>query len=255
MVPRPRARQPPDRGTRSPRGRLPPRRRPRRPGSVVHPRRQGHRPRQALLPLLRAVRGSRAAPRAEGVGRQVPGHVRHGLRGHPRGDPGPSEGARSAPRGHRALAHQPPRRARLHQRRRQALAAARHGAALGFPQRRRAAAVRPDGGGVRGLRRLLRRPARANPRLPRGVGPARQHPDRRDLRQRRQRRGRPQRHVQRVGVLQRRPVVDRAEPGPHRRARHAGIEQPLLHRAGPGPSTRRSRTGSAGPGTRAGSPT
>ena len=45
-------------------------------------------------------------------------------------------------------------------------------------ERRRAAAVLPDGRGVRRLH-LLRRPrARPGARLPRGVGPARQHPDR-----------------------------------------------------------------------------
>ena len=66
------------------RGGLPPRRRPRRQGRQLHPGRQGHRPRQAVLHVLRAVRRPRPAPRAEGVGRQVPGQVRPGLRGDPR---------------------------------------------------------------------------------------------------------------------------------------------------------------------------
>ena len=70
------------------RGRLPPRRRPVRQGDRVHPRREGHRARQAVLHVLRAAGRARAAPRADGVGRQVQGQVRPGLRGDPRRDPG-----------------------------------------------------------------------------------------------------------------------------------------------------------------------
>ena len=55
-----------------------------------------------------------------------------------------------------------------------------------------------------------------------------------DLRQRRQRRRRSERHVQRVGVLQRCAVDRRADAAAHRRARHAGVEQPLPHRLGVG---------------------
>ena len=55
-----------------------------RQGDRVHPRRQGDRAGQAVLPLLLPRRRSRAAPRAEGVGGQVQGQVRHGLRGLPR---------------------------------------------------------------------------------------------------------------------------------------------------------------------------
>ena len=91
-----------------------------------------------------------------------------------------------------------------HRPRRAALAAARHGAPVGVAERRREAAVRPDGRGVRRLRRVHRRPGRAGHRLPRGVRRARQHDHRRRLRQRRERRGRPERHVQRVALLQRR---------------------------------------------------
>ena len=76
---------------------------PRRPGDRVHPRRQGHRPRQAVLHVPRPAGRARAAPRAQGVGRQVQGQVRPGLRGDPRRDPRPPEGARPAARRHRAV--------------------------------------------------------------------------------------------------------------------------------------------------------
>ncbi len=46
--------------------------------------------------------------------------------------------------------------------------------------------------------------------------------------------GRAQRHVQRMGVLQRSRLDDGAEPPAHRRARYPGVEQPLLHRLGLG---------------------
>ena len=85
------------------------------------------------------------------------------------GHPGPPDRARPAARGHRAVADQPPRRARSHRPRRPALAAARHGAPVGLARRRRAAAVRPHGRGLRRLHLLLRRPARPGARLPRGV--------------------------------------------------------------------------------------
>ncbi len=64
-------------------------------------------PGQAVLPLLRARRRPRAAPRAEGVGRQVQGQVRHGLRGLPRAGLREPEEARDHPRPRGALADQP----------------------------------------------------------------------------------------------------------------------------------------------------
>ena len=69
---------------RDARGGLPPHDRPHRQGDRVHPGRQGDRARQAVLHVLLPRRHARAAPRPEGVGRQVPGQVRHGLRGVPR---------------------------------------------------------------------------------------------------------------------------------------------------------------------------
>ena len=65
--------------------------------------------------------------------------------------------------------------------------AARHRAPVGLAHDRRATSVRPHGRGLRRVRGVHRRPDRPCPRLPRGVGPARQHDRRRRLRQRRQR--------------------------------------------------------------------
>ena len=79
--------------------------------------------------------------------------------------------------------------------------------------------------------------------------------DRRRLRQRRQRRGRPERLVQRVALLQRHRRLDRADAPPHRRARHARSRTTTTAPAGRGRSTPRSPTGSAGRATRAASPT
>ena len=61
------------------RRRVPPHGRPHRQGARVHPRRQGGRPGQAVLPVLLPGRVPRPAPRSEGVDREVPWPVRHGL--------------------------------------------------------------------------------------------------------------------------------------------------------------------------------
>ena len=93
------------------------------------------------------------------------------------------EAAGDHARRRRAVAAQPVRGG--DEPRRQAVDAARHGAAVGLAVRRRADAVPPDG---RGLRRLPlpRRPRdRAAARLPGGDRPARQHDRRARLRQRR----------------------------------------------------------------------
>ncbi len=100
--------------------------------------------------------------------------------------------------------------------------------------RRRAPPVHPDGRGLRRLHLLLRRPAGTRPRLPRGGGRAGEHDHRRDVRQRRQRRGRAERQLQRVALLQRRPRHRRDDAAAPRRARHPGVEQPLQHRLGLG---------------------
>ena len=131
---------------------------------------------EAVLPLLRARRLPRAAPRAEGVDRQVQGPVRHGLRGDARADARPPEGARDRPAGHRAAADQPDRHARdAHRARRQAVPGDGRDAAVGLALGRGEGALLPDGRGLRRLPRPRRRPDRPAARLPRGVRLAREH--------------------------------------------------------------------------------
>ena len=72
---------------------------------------EGARPGQAVLHLLRAGRDPRAAPRAEGVGRQVQGQVRPGLGQAARGDLRPAEEAGRHP-GRTASSPRAPRRSR-----------------------------------------------------------------------------------------------------------------------------------------------
>ena len=176
VVPGPGLRQPPGRPAEVAGGGLPPDRGPDRQGDRVHQGRQGGRAGQAVLPVLRARRRARAAPRLEGVGRQVQGPVRHGLRGDAGADPGPAEGDGHRPGRHRAAADQPDRHARdPHRARRPAVPAAGLHPAVGLAVRRGEAAVRPDGRGVRrvpGARRPSHRPAAG---LPGGVRAAGEH--------------------------------------------------------------------------------
>ena len=118
---------------------------------------------QALLRVLLDRLQPRAAPRREGVGRQVQGEVRPGLGQAPRGDVRAPEGARGDPGRHRA-----------------------HPARRGVPcvgrrVRRAEGLLRaPDGG----LRRVLgerRRERRPRDRRHRRAGRARQHADHLDL--------------------------------------------------------------------------
>jgi len=99
-----------------------------------------------VLPVLRTGGVPRAASRSEGVDRTVQGPVRHGLRGDPRADARPPEGAGDRPAGHRAPADQPDRRP--DRAGRAAFPAAGHDEAVGFPIGGGEAAVPPDGGGV-----------------------------------------------------------------------------------------------------------
>ena len=91
------------------------------------------------------------------------------------------------------------------------------------------------------------------------IEPAGQHADLRRLRQRRQRRGRPERLGQREQVLQRHPRRPGRQPGHARRAGRPEDLQPLPDRLGDGLQHARSRCGSAtrstaAPATRASSP-
>ena len=191
-------------------------------------------PREAVLPVLQPGCRARAAPRLPGVGRQVPGHLRQGY-----------EAIRAT-----ILARQKE---------------------LGLlPDDTELSGINPHGEpGVTGPdgqpwplldtvrpwdslsddeKRLFIRMAEVfagyveytDDQVGRVIDflessrRARQHDHRRGLRQRRQRRGRPQRHLQRVALLQRRAHPDRAHPGAHRRARRARVLQPLQHRMGVG---------------------
>ena len=153
-------RQPPGRAAEDARGGLPPDRGSGRPRDRVHRRRQAGRARQAVLHVLLHRRDARAAPRAQGVGRQV------------RGRSSTTAGTRTArrsSRGRRSLGIVPPD-TQLSRRDPDVQAV---GPLLG----RRAAALRAHDGGVRRLPRAHRPPHRPPARLPRGDRPARQHAD------------------------------------------------------------------------------
>ena len=104
------------------RGRLPPHHRPGGPRHRVDRGPAQRRRRQAVAPLPRHRRVPLAAPRAAGVDRALPRPLRPGLGRVARGDARPPEGGRAAARAHRAVA------------------AARLGAGVGGPRRRRARA-------------------------------------------------------------------------------------------------------------------
>ena len=157
---------------RDARGGLPPDRGPGRQGDRVHRRRQAGRPGQAVLPALLHRRDARPAPRAEGVGRPLPGAVRRRLGRLPRAGLRPAEGA-----GRRAG-------------RRRAVPARPRRAGVGVAVAGRPPARRPDDGGLRRVPVPHRPPHRPAARLPAGDRRARQHADHGGLRQRRQRRGR-----------------------------------------------------------------
>ncbi len=181
------------------------------PAEVAHAR-------QAVLHVLRAGRDARAAPRAEGVGRQVPRAVRPGLGRGARGDPCPPEGARSGAA------------------RRGADRAARRHPGLGRHARRAQAGAGASDGGLRrvpGAHRSSRRPSRRHSR--RSRCPRRHARVLHHRRQRRERRGWHQRNLQRAVHLQRRVGVRdrRVDGSPHRRVRYPERVQPLRGRLGP----------------------
>ena len=196
VVPRPGLRQPPGRASEDARRGLSPHRGPRRQGDRVHRGCQAGRTRtsrssstSAPAPRTRRTRSPKEwADRYKGVVRRRLGRL-------PREDVRAAEGAGHRSGRRRALAPRPGR------------------ARLGFAAGRRAAAVCPDDGGVRRLPEPHRSPDRPPARLPASRWRARQHADHGHLRQRRQRRGRPDRHDQRGPVLQQRPGAARGEPG------------------------------------------
>ena len=232
MVSRPRVRQPSRRTAGDAGAGLPPVKGPRGQDNRVHPRREGHRPGQAVVLIPVPRRRSCATPCVRRVVQPVRGPVRPGLRTVPRGRPGEPEAARHRPARHRIVAGEPVLGCQGAQRR--TVAVAGHGAAVGIVERRGEAAVLPDGGGIRRVPVLHRRPDRARAGLSRGIRTARQHPHRGDLRQRRIRRGWSERICQRGEVLQR---LHRHRRGEHAVLRPAGPAadlQPLPDRVGDG---------------------
>ena len=145
----------------------------------------------------------------QGVGRQVQRQVRRRLGRVPQG--GPPAPARDGhhPGRDRAVRARP-RRPRVGH------------ASGGCPE-----GVRADDGGVRRVRQLHRSRVRPGGQLPGGDRRARQHLVPAHLRQRRELGGRTGRIAQRDDVLQRRPGVDRGEPGATRRAGRPQRLQPL----------------------------
>ena len=103
---------------------------------------------------------------------------------------------------------------------------------MGLAERRREAPVRTDGRGVRGVLRIHRPSGRAGRRLPGGDRAAREHAHPVLRRQRRVRRGQPERLGQREQVLQRLAGRDGGEPEARRRPRQPEHLQPLPDRLG-----------------------
>ena len=228
--------------------------RPHRQGARVHPRRQGGRPRQAVLPLLLPRR--RATPRTTRR-RSGPTSTRASSTWATR----PTASSCSSGQKKlgivtehgRAVADQP-----VHRRDEPdgkgwpELDTVRPWDSLTDDEKR---LFCPDGRGLRGLPEPRRPPDRAAARLPRGARAARQHDHRARLRQRRLRRGRPERLGQREQVLQRHPRHDRG--GTCRTSTSSAARRPTTttRPAGRGRSTRRSSCGSATRTARAAPPT
>jgi len=168
VLSRPRPRQPLRRPAVRSRGRLSPHDRPGRPRDPVHRRREGGRAGEAVLHVLLPGCHARAAPRADGVDRQVQGQVRHGLRALPRARVREPETARGHARRRGDAAAEPVRPG--DERGRSALDRCRHGPPLGLAERGPEDAVPADGRGVRGLPLPHRPRDRAAARLPGAVG-------------------------------------------------------------------------------------
>ena len=237
VVPGPGLRQPPGRPAAHAGGGLPLHRGHHRQGARVHQGRQGARAREAVLPLLRAGRLPRArttrrrsgstatraastwatrrcasrrspARRSWASSRPTPSCRRSTRSARPRPAPGPDGKPFPALDVH---------------------------AAVGLAVGRREAAVLP--GWPRSTPASWRTPTHQIGRLLdylEETGPAREHARHPRLRQRRERRGRPERLGQREEVLQRHPRRHRGEPRDARRARRPEDLQPLPQRLGDG---------------------
>ena len=121
----------------------------------------------------------------------------------------------------------------------------RLGASVEYAQRRREEAVLAHGRGLRRLLRVHRRPGRPHHRLPGADRAARQHDRLLLRRQRRLRRGQPERLGQREQVLQRLPGRALREHEATSTCWAARTPTSTIRPAGPSPSRRRSRCSSA----------
>ena len=191
--------------------RLPPHRGPRRPGDPAVTAQHAGRARPAVLPLLRARRDARAAPRRARVGRALPRRVRRRLGAVARRRVRAPARDRRRARGHRA--RPAPELDRRVERRlspdAQRMLARQQEVFAGFLSHTDAQIGR--------VARAARTPRRA-----------RRHARHARLRQRRQRRRRRARHVQRAPLHRARPRHRRGQPRVVRRARRPALVPALL---------------------------
>ena len=245
VVSRPRLRQPPGRAAALARGGLSLHRRHHRQGALVHPRREGDRSRQAVPPLLLPGRLPRTPPRAR---RSGPTSTRASSTWATR----PTASRCSRARSRWASC---PRRPSCRRSTRTSTRRAPTGRRAGPSS----TPCRPWDSLSDDEKRLFCRMAEvyagflshADHQIGRLLdhleesGRARQHADRARLRQRRVRRGRPERLGEREQDLQRAPRPDRGEPSLRRRCSAARRPTTTIRPAGRARSTRRSSSGSA----------
>ena len=189
---------------------------------------------QAVLHVLRHRRDARAAPRAEGVDREIQGPVQRRLGQASRGDLRAAEEAGRDSGGHEAHA------------------ASEGDSRVGRHERAAEAALRAADGNLRRVRRAHRRrgrPARGAAREDRRAGQHAVLLHRR--RQRLERRGRTGRHLQRDDGAQRHRRQSRPDDGPHRRVGRSRRRSRTSPSAGRGRATRRSSGPSRSPVTSA----
>ena len=175
-----------------------------RPGHPLYRRSCRRQRKDAVADVAGLRRLPRAAPGAVRPDPQIRCAVRRRLGRRARSPARPPDRA-----WHRAPGHAP-------------AAAQRCREAVGRAARRREAAFHAPAGGLCRHARSRRPAHRAIDRLPRDGGPARRHPDRDHVGQRRQPGGRAAGHGQCHGPLQSAPRADRGEDRPHRRYRRAG---------------------------------
>ena len=212
------------------RGGLPPERGPGRPGRPHGAGPAAGGPGQAVLPVLRARRHARPAPRGARVGRPLPGVFDKGW-----------DAWRAEVFARQLATGMVPEGTVLTER-------PEWVQALGRPPRRGAAHARPPAGGLRRLPDPHRRADRPGPLVAREPGCTRQHPRHGLLRQRRQRRGRQGRQRQRAPLHRAHPRVHGPTTWPTTTTGAGSAPTTTTRGPGPGPATPRTSSGSATPG-------